>query len=105
MHSPEVRAELERCRALLDRIAVPPELDDLAVDLIDHLIELHGVGRLTPAFLLLSMKAFEGVAELAPVVEPLAKLAADKAHAEGHREDTERSGLPWVVSRYDPLDA
>ncbi|WP_326537887.1 hypothetical protein [Pseudorhodoferax sp.] len=105
MLSPHVRAELERCRALLDRIAVPPELDDLAFDLIDHLIALQDAGRLTPAFLMLSMKAFEDIAELQPVVAPLARIAAAQAHAEGHKEQKDRGGLPWVVSRYDALGA
>lgn len=105
MQSPEIRAELERCRALLAHIAVPEDLDGLAFDLIDHLLELHDTGRLTPAFLMLGMRAFDGVAELAPVVAPLGALAATQAHAEGHRENSERGGLPWVVSRYDPLSA
>lgn len=105
MPSSDVRSKLEHCRFLLGGIAIPPALDGLAFDLIDHLIELDAVGRLTPAFLMLSMKAFEGVVELEPVVAPLAEIAAAQALAEGHREDKDRCRLPWVVSRYDPLDA
>lgn len=101
MQSPDIRAELQRCRSLLGQITVPAELDGLALDLIDHLLELHDTGRLTPAFLMLSMRAFDGVEELAPVVQPLGALATAQAHAEGHKEDSERGGLPWVVSRYD----
>lgn len=103
MQSPQIRAELQRCLALLQDIAVPPELDGLAFDLIDHLIDLHDAGRLTPAFLMLSMRAFDEVPELAPVVRPLGALAAAQAQAEGFKEPSERGGLPWVVSRYDPL--
>jgi hypothetical protein len=105
MQIPDTRAELERCRAVLLQTGIPPELDGLALELLDHLIELHDAGRLTPAFLMLAMRAFDGIAELAPVVSPLGALAAAQAEAEGHRENSERGGLPWVVSRYDPLGA
>ncbi|KQP35200.1 hypothetical protein [Pseudorhodoferax sp. Leaf274] len=105
MQSLEIRTRLEHCQRLLGTIAVPPELDGLAADLIDHLIQLHDARRLTPAFLQLSMRAFEGIEALERVVAPLAEIAGAQAEAEGHKELTERSGLPWVVSRYDPLDA
>lgn len=103
MHDPDVRARLHQCQNLLGSIAVPPELDGLAADLLGHLIELHDAHRLTPAFLLLSVKAFEGVDALAPVLAPLVELAGAQAAAQGHRDIKERSGMPWVVSRYDPL--
>lgn len=105
MQSPEIRARLAHCQGLLGTIAVPAELDDLASDLIAHLIQLHDAGRLTPAFLLLAMKAFEEVEALAPVLAPLAEIASTQAQAEGHREPRDYSGRPWVVSRYDPLQA
>lgn len=105
MQSPDIRARLEHCQHLLGTIAVPAELDDLASDLIAHLLQLHDANRLTPAFLLLGMKAFEEVEALAPVLAPLAEIASAQAQAEGHREPKEFSGRPWVVSRYDPLQA
>lgn len=105
MQSPDIRARLEHCQNLLGTIAVPAELDDLASDLIAHLLQLHDANRLTPAFLLLGMKAFEEVEALAPVLAPLAEIASAQAQAEGHREPKESSGRPWVVSRYDPLQA
>jgi hypothetical protein len=105
MQNSDVRARLEHCQSLLATTTVPPELDGLASDLIAHLIQLHDAGRLTPAFLLLSTKAFEGVDALAPVLAPLAEIASVQAEAEGHKELKECSGLPWVVSRYDPLQA
>lgn len=103
MQSPDVRASLEQCRTLLRSIQLPPELDALALDLLDHLIGLHAADRLTPAFLLLSLKAFEGVEALGPVVEPLAAIAGAEAAAQGHRDVKDRAGLPWVVSKYSPL--
>lgn len=103
MNSTDIRSELEHCRVILGRIAVPPELDGLALDLIEHLIRLHDAGRLTSPFLQLSLKSFQDVPELEPVVAPLARLAADKSFAEGHKDDPGRTGLPWVVSRYTSL--
>ncbi|MGC3986936.1 MAG: hypothetical protein QM777_20585 [Pseudorhodoferax sp.] len=105
MQSPDIRARLEHCQHLLGTIAVPPELDELASDLIAHLIQLHDANRLTPAFLLLAMKAFEEVQALAPVLAPLTEIASAQAQAEGYREPRDYSGRPWVVSRYDPLQA
>lgn len=100
----EVRTLLQRCRRSLAHVAVPPELDGLAADLFDHLIQLHDRQRLTAPFLMLALEPFENIPALASLVDPLLRFATHQAQAQGHEPQQGSEAFSWVASSYSDLE-
>ena len=79
MHSPETRANLERCRAVLAEADVSDEMRQLARNLIDHLLEMHDAKRLRGLVFLLALDSLE----LVPGLEDCVALLRETANREG----------------------
>ncbi|PZP92660.1 MAG: hypothetical protein DI587_31380 [Variovorax paradoxus] len=79
MHSPETRAQLEQCRAVVADADVDDELRQLGMDLIGHLLAMHAEQRLNSQILLLALQSLE----LVPGLED----AVQKLRAAANRED------------------
>lgn len=71
MHSPETRARLEQCRAIVADADVSDELRLLARNLIEHLIEMHDARRMRGSVLLLALDSLELVPGLEDSVQQL----------------------------------
>lgn len=84
MHSPETRAQLEKCRTVVADADVSDELRLLARNLIDHLLEMHDARRMRGAVLLLALDSLELVPGLEDCV---AKLRATDEGASGLGRD------------------
>lgn len=104
MMPPEVRTLLYRFRDALAHVQLPGDLDGQAVDLLDHLLELHDGGRLNPPFLKLAMESFEDIPQVEQFVRPLARFAEHHSIAMGHREAQRSDALPWITSSYAGLE-
>lgn len=104
MLPPEVRTLLQRCRRSLAHVAVPPELDGLAADLIDHLIQLHDSQRLTAPFLMLALESLNSIPALDSLVDPLMRFATHQAQVQGHETRQGSDAFCWVASSYADLE-
>jgi hypothetical protein len=76
MHSPETRAQLQQCRAVVAEADVTDELRLLARNLIDHLLEMHDAWRMRGSVLLLALDSLELVPGLEDCVAKLRETAA-----------------------------
>lgn len=75
MHTPETRAQLERCREVVADADVSDELRCLARDLIDHLIQMHSARRMRASVVLLAIDALELVPGIEDCVKKLRSVA------------------------------
>lgn len=76
MHSPQTRANLLRCRAVVEDADVSDELQQLARNLLDHLLEMHDAQRLRIPVFLLALDSLELVPGLEECVAKLREAAA-----------------------------
>lgn len=76
MHSPETRAQLELCRAIVVDADVSDELRQLARNLIDHLIEMHDARRLRAPVFLLAVDSLELVPGMEDCAAKLRAIAS-----------------------------
>lgn len=75
MHSPETRAQLEQCRAVVADADVSDEMRHLARNLIDHLLEMHAARRMRGSVLLLALDSLELIPGLEDSVQRLRATA------------------------------
>lgn len=76
MHSPQTRANLLRCLAVVEDADVSDELQQLARNLLDHLLEMHDAQRLRIPVFLLALDSLELVPGLEDCVSKLRATAA-----------------------------
>jgi hypothetical protein len=79
MQTPETRACLEECRAIVADADISDELRLLGRNLLDHLLEMHDAHRMRASVLLLALDSLE----LVPGLED----AVQKLRAAANRED------------------
>lgn len=76
MHSPQTRASLEDCRAVLADADASDEMRQLANNLLDHLLEMHDAHRMRVSVLLLALDSLELVPGMENAVSKLRATAA-----------------------------
>lgn len=79
MHSPQTRARLERCRVVLANADLSDEMRQLAINLLDHLLEMHGAQRLRAPVFLLALDSLELVPGLEDCVAALRDTASEES--------------------------
>lgn len=76
MHSPQTRANLQLCRAVVADADMSDEFRQLASNLLDHLLEMHDAQRLRIPVFLLALDSLELVPGLEDCVSKLRATAA-----------------------------